>query len=77
MTTLTAPPAAPANLNRPAAARHATPADLQALYALHVGGASLREQVLALTRPRAARATAAPPRAASPALPLHRARAYA
>ena len=68
-----APAPTPANLNRPGP----TPADLQAAWALHVGGLAPRDQIRALTggfapRPRPSRPARATPERPAPAGAPHR-----
>ena len=68
-----APAPTPANRNEPAA----TPADLQAAWALRVGGLALRDQIRALTngfvaRPRPSRPARATPERSPPSPPRHR-----
>ena len=63
----------PANRNEPAA----TPADLQAAYALRHGGLILRDQIRTLTggfapRPRPSRPARATPERSPPSPPSHR-----
>ena len=63
----------PANRNEPAP----TPADLQAAWALHVGGLAPRDQIRALTggfapRPRPSRLARATPERSPPSPPSHR-----